>query len=722
LLVTKRSPFGDVVATRALQSERATNVSFGRTPPMPNLSRRRFLQLGVGATAASMLSPSIARAAALPGNHRTRSIRDVEHVVVLMQENRSFDHYFGTLRGVRGYGDPRAVTLPSGKNVFHQPDGTGEVLPFHPDVDNAGLAFLEDLDHGWDGGHQALNHGLYDQWVPVKHAPTMAYLTRADIPFHYALADAFTICDAYHCSLLGPTDPNRYYMWTGSTGNAGTGGGPVIANDEIGYSWTTYPERLQQAGVSWTIYQDSGVGLDAAGFWGWTGDPYIGNYGDNSLLYFTQYQNAPPGSPLYDRARLGTNASAGQDLFATLRADVAGNRLPAVSWIVAPEAYTEHPNWPANYGAWYVARVLDALTANPDVWSTTALLITYDENDGFFDHIVPPYAPATGADGASTVDTTLEIYHGQAGLPHATTGVPGPYGLGQRVPMLVVSPWSKGGYVTSEVFDHTSIIRFLEQRFGVIEPNISPWRRAVCGDLTSAFDFTTTAGGVPALPSTTAYAPPDRDRHPDVVPVPPQQQTLPSQEPGVRPARPLPYDLDVAAVVDGGAATLRLLSRGRAAAVFQLRARAASAASGMAVQMFTVEAGRSLSATAPVAPSGGYDVEVHGPNGFYRRLAGVTEPGPDVSTAPVGASDDLAVVISNSGPAVRVSVTDNLAQRPAMTHELQRGGRVRLVVGGNAHGWYDVTITSSGDATFVRQLAGHVESGRTSISDPALGA
>jgi phospholipase C len=722
LLVTERLPFGDVPATRTLQSESARSTRSEGRPPMSNLSRRRFLQLGLGATAASVLSPSITRAVAIPGNHRTRSIRDVEHVVVLMQENRSFDHYFGTLRGVRGYGDPRAVTLPSGKNVFHQPDGSGEVLPFHPDVSNAGLAFLEDLDHGWDGGHAALNHGLYDQWVPVKHAPTMAYLTRADIPFHYALADAFTICDAYHCSLLGPTDPNRYYMWTGSTGNAGTGGGPVIANDEIGYSWTTYPERLEQAGVSWKIYQDSGVGLDAAGFWGWTSDPYIGNYGDNSLLYFTQYQNAAPGTPLYDAARTGTTASAGQDLFAILRADVAGNALPAVSWIVAPEAYTEHPNWPANYGAWYVAQVLDALTANPEVWSKTALFITYDENDGFFDHIVPPYAPATSADGASTVDTTLEIYHGEAGLPHASTGVPGPYGLGQRVPMLVVSPWSKGGYVTSEVFDHTSLIRFLERRFGVVEPDISPWRRAVCGDMTSAFDFAATEDRVPALPSTTAYAPPDRDRHPDVVPVPPQQQAVPSQEPGVRPARPLPYDLDATAVVQPGTATLRFVNRGRAGAVFHLRARAAAAASGMTAQMFTVEGGRQLSATAPAASSGGYDVEVHGPNGFYRHLAGTAAAGPDVATSPVGSSDNLAVVISNAGPAVRVTVTDNLARRPPITHHLPSGGRARLVVGGTTHGWYDVTITSSGDTAFVRHLAGHVESGRVSISDPALGA
>ena len=135
---------------------------------MPTVSRRRFIQLGATAAAASLLSPSIARAAAIEGNHRTRSIRDVEHVVVLMQENRSFDHYFGTMRGVRGFGDPHPVTLPSGQNVFHQPNGDGEVLPFHPEISDLGLAFLQDLDHGWDNGHQVLNRGLYDRWVPTR--------------------------------------------------------------------------------------------------------------------------------------------------------------------------------------------------------------------------------------------------------------------------------------------------------------------------------------------------------------------------------------------------------------------------------------------------------------------------------------------------------------------------------------------------------------------------
>ena len=260
---------------------------------MDRINRRGFLGLAAGATAMTALSPSIARAAAIPADRRTGTIADVEHIVVLMQENRSFDHYFGSLRGVRGFGDRTPVTKPDGESVWHQ----NGVLPFRPDIDDLGLAFLQDLPHGWNDGHAAFDGGKYDRWVPAKGPTTMAYLTREDIPFHYALADQFTICDAYHCSLMGPTDPNRYYMWTGYTGNDGKGGGPVVTNDELGYGWTTYPERLEAAGVSWKIYQDAGEGLDAAGSWGWTSDPYVGNYGDNSLLYFNQYRTAAPGSP-----------------------------------------------------------------------------------------------------------------------------------------------------------------------------------------------------------------------------------------------------------------------------------------------------------------------------------------------------------------------------------------------------------------------------------------
>ncbi len=451
---------------------------------MPDVNRRRFLQIAGATTAFTALSASIQRAAALPANHRTGSIEDVEHIVVLMQENRSFDHYFGTLRGVRGFGDPRPVAQPGGKPVWYQKDGSGkEILPFHPDADDLGLAFIQDLPHGWNDGHAAFDGGRYDKWVPSKGSTTMAYLTREDIPFHYALADTFTLCDAYHCSFIGSTDPNRYYLWSGYVGNDGTGGGPVLGNDEKGYGWTTYPERLERAGVSWKIYQDVGDGLDANGSWGWISDAYRGNYGDNSLLYFNQYRDARPGDPLYDKARTGTDARTGEGYFDRLRADVKAGRLPQISWIVAPEAFSEHPNWPANYGAWYVAQVLDALTSVPEVWAKTALFITYDENDGFFDHVAPPFPPASAAQGRSTVDAAPDVFEG------SSANVAGPYGLGQRVPMLVVSPWSKGGYVCSETFDHTSVIRFMERRFGVHEPNISPWRRTVCGDLTAAFDF-----------------------------------------------------------------------------------------------------------------------------------------------------------------------------------------------------------------------------------------
>ena len=463
------------------------------------IERRRFLQLLSSGAIAAAFPASISRALEIPANNRTGTIADVEHIVILMQENRSFDHYFGTLRGVRGFGDPRVANLPSGDSVWYQPNGSGYLLPFHPDQPDLGLDFLEDTPHDWTSTHAGWNQGKLDQWVAQKGTTSMAHLNRNDIPFHYALADAFTICDAYHCSLLGPTDPNRYHMWTGWVGNDGSGGGPVIDNAEAGYGWSTYPELLQKAGVSWKIYQDVGAGLDAAHYWGWGENAFIGNYGDNSLLYFFQYQNSAPGSPLNQGALTGTDISTGGTLFDVFRADVKAHRLPQVSWIVAPEAYSEHGNWPSNFGAWYVSQMLDALTANPDVWSKTAFFLCYDENDGFFDHMVPPTPPQSRAQGLSTVDTTNEIFPGNSYYES------GPYGLGMRVPMIVISPWSKGGWVNSQVFDHTSLIRFIEARFGpqhpgLTESNITAWRRAVAGDLTTAFNFKTPNAKVVALP------------------------------------------------------------------------------------------------------------------------------------------------------------------------------------------------------------------------------
>jgi phospholipase C len=676
---------------------------------MTALNRRRILQIAGGSAALSALTPSIARAAQIAPNRRTGTVQDIEHIVVLMQENRSFDHYFGTLRGVRGFGDPRPVTLPSGKPVWHQADGSKEILPFRPDVDDLGLAFLEDLPHGWNDGHTAFNDGRYDKWVPAKSSTTMAYLTRQDVPFHYALADAFTVCDAYHCSFIGSTDPNRYYMWTGYTGNDGVGGGPVLNNAEAGYDWTTYPERLEAAGVSWKIYQDVGDGLDAAGSWGWISDAYRGNYGDNSLLYFHQYQNATPGTPLYDKARTGTDARQGEGFFDQLRADVLGGRLPQVSWVVAPEAFTEHPNWPANYGAWYIAQMLDALTADPAVWSKTALFITYDENDGFFDHLVPPYPPLAAGKGQSTVDTTGELYSAGSGFAS------GAYGLGQRVPMIVVSPWSKGGWVCSETFDHTSIVRFIEKRFGVHEPNISPWRRAVCGDLTSAFDFASTDTAVPALPDTSGYLPPDNVRHPDYSPVPPANPQLPRQEAGLRAARPLPYDLAVDGHVDGKL-RLEFTNLGQAGAVFQVRS-----SGQQGPWSYTVEPGRSLSERWNLG--GRYDFSVHGPNGFFRRFAGGSgKAGIEAVARHDGATGDVRLAIDNHAKsAIDVTVRDVYSSQQTV-YRVRAGERVEYVApsGSLTSGWYDLEVTVAGDAAFQRRLAGHVETGRPSTSDPAI--
>ncbi|WP_249998111.1 phosphocholine-specific phospholipase C [Actinoplanes sp. M2I2] len=672
---------------------------------MAELDRRTFLQMLGMPAVASALPASLDKALAIPANNRTGSIEDVEHVIFLMQENRSFDHYFGTLRGVRGFADPHPVRLPTGKSVWHQPHGDSELLPFRPEVPDMGDTFLPDPPHGWNDTHDAWNGGRYDRWVPNKGVQTMTHHTRADLPYHFALADAFTVCDNYFCSLMGSTDPNRYHMWTGWVGNDGKGGGPVVDNAEAGYDWSTYPERLERAGVPWKIYQDTGIGLTAAGSWGWTSDPFIGNYGDNSLLYFHQYQNARPGSPLADRAKRGTEiAQLGRDpakLLSDFREDVRNDRLPAVSYIVAPEAYTEHPNWGPHYGEWYVSQVIDILADNPRVWSKMALFLTYDEEGGFFDHLVPP----TPDPGRSTVPITNEIFPGSADHPT------GPYGFGVRVPTIVVSPWTRGGWVNSELFDHTSLIRFLERRFGTRETNITPWRRAVAGDLTSAFDFKTPNRRLVDLPGTAAFKPTELTRQPDDVPVPPADPSLPVQEQGVRPARALPYELHA----DGKSAptgfTIEFRNTGRAAAVFQVH----SADPAHEPRTYTVEPRKRLTGMWPTGQA--YDLEVRGPNGFYRHFRG-TAGRPSVEVR-AEQHDHVAVLeVSNHGSArALVKVVDRYTGRTT-TRAVPAGGRhTERHSAEKARGWYDLSVTAEG---LERRYAGHLENGRESISDPGM--
>ena len=661
-------------------------------------NRRSILGAAGAGALAAMLPQSVRRALAGPPAQVTGTIQDVQHIVVLMQENRSFDHYFGTLRGVRGFSDPRAVTLSTGNPVFYQPNGSSYTLPFRPPATLLGFDFLEDLAHGWSDAHGAWNAGANDKWIRYKGVATMVHMARADIPFHYALADAFTICDDYHCATMTSTDPNRYYMWTGWVGQNGTQPdglsvtasgstagtftlngsgssegngqvpyGPVVNNAEIGYSWTTYPERLQAAGISWKIYQDmGGTALNAANSWGWTGNPYIGNYGDTSVLYFLQYQTATAGSPLFQGALSGTNISANSfnngTLFDILRSDVLNGTLPQVSWIVAPEAYCEHPNWPASYGAWYVANVLAALTANPAVWSKTVLIYCFDENDGFFDHIVAPTAPLSAAQGKSTVSTVNEIYPGITGR-NASSYLNDPYGLGARVPMLAISPWSKGGWVCSQTFDHTSIIRFIEQRFGVIEPNITPWRRAIVGDLTSAFNFSIADASAAHLPATTGsgYVPTAAaiaagTRFGNYDPTPPSTQVMPVQEAGQRLARALPYQLQADLVsIAGKVVTVNFVNAGTAGAFFHVRAATgigvSNSGGGTGPWGYTVEAGKSLSDTW-TATGTSYDLSVYGPNGFFRRFAGSfagAAAAIAVQSAYNAAANSIIVTLTNGG-------------------------------------------------------------------------
>jgi phospholipase C len=297
--------------------------------------------------------------------------------------------------------------------------------------------------------------------------------------------------------------------------------------------------------------------------------------------------------------------------------------------------------------------------------------------------------------------------------------VAGPYGLGVRVPMIVISPWSKGGWVNSQVFDHTSLIRFLERRFGVMEPNITAWRRAITGDLTSAFDFASPNAAVVALPDTSSFQPSNLNRHPDYVPKPPANQALPQQEPGTRPARALPYELLADAQVNASGVQVSFRNTGKAGVVFHVR----SGDGLTGPWTYTVGAGDATSDN--FAASGGkYDLSVYGPNGFLRSFAGSVGGSTNVAINTIydRQSGGIALVLQNRGSsAVNVSVFDAYSgQTQARLLQPQQSVTFASTLQAS-FGWYDFTVTVNSDPGFRRQLAGHVETGRASMSDPAMG-
>lgn len=470
---------------------------------MALISRSQFLSGIAGAAAAAAASPYVEwvrPAWALPAPSK---LSDIEHVVILMQENRSFDHYFGTLSGVRGYDDASAARLPDGRSVFYQPDAVspdGYVLPFHLDTKTTSAQRLHDLSHAWSVLHSSWDGGRVDNWVGAHRKSngssgplTMGYYTRGDLPFYYALADAFTICDGYHCSLLGPTFPNRYYWMTATNDPEGKHGGPALDNHPRRYSWETYAERLQRAGVSWRIYHEAEPGYPV---------------GLDVILTFANFQDAPKNSPLYE---YGVKPRATAEMLEDMR---TGN-LPQVTWIVPPFDLSEHPNELPAAGENYIRQIVEALMSNPKAWARTAFVISYDENDGLFDHVVPPTPPA---------GTPREFIGGL------------PIGLGFRVPALLISPFTRGGYVCGDTFDHTSTLRLLEARFGVEVPSLTAWRRETCGDMTSAFGFGEPIDtSVPRLPQTAAPLQLVK-KELALLPAPsaPSVQTVPRQESGLR--------------------------------------------------------------------------------------------------------------------------------------------------------------------------------------------
>jgi phospholipase C len=678
------------------------------------VSRRRFLQVGGALAGAAAVGVGASQGAGLAGRSQARAagatgtIADLKHVVILMQENRSFDHYYGTLQGVRGFSDKQILKYQNGTRIFDQPDKSrtdlGYLLPFHMDSTKVDAQNAGDLDHSWAGDHSARNSGLWNNWVSAKTEQTMGYFTRNDLPFNYALADAFTICDGYHQSILGPTSPNRMYLWTG-TSHGWTTNPPDYTVEFTNV--TTYPELLLKAGISWQVYTNHEVG-DGSGNDGWVGD-----YGDNPLWFYQQYQTSEKATttagqrlavqgavqPWQPNAGTALGPNHVNHVLAQFISDCAAGTIPQVSWIVAPYEYSEHPAASPSYGAHYVRTVLESLMSNQALWETTALFITYDEHDGYFDH-VPPASPET---------SVTNEFIGSL-----------PIGPGPRVPMIVCSPWTRGGFVDSNSYDHTSVLRFLETWTGVQAPNITAWRRSVTGDLTAAFDFASPDFSVPTLPDTVPLiTQSDAEKSfPAVAPPAEGAQAMPVQESGTRPHRPtqlMPHaDVTISRSVYTVTATMSNTGQvGVSLLVVPDKYLTASATP------FTVVNGTNKTYTWTAAKKNkyGYAFSVYGPDGFVRSFAGdiiaagtTTGQIPRVAATPAtGSAPSLQLTLANDGTtAVAYTLTVNDYAGTTQTLTVGANASTNVTWPVDADGYYDVIITANTSDGFTRRYAGRI--------------
>ena len=744
---------------------------------------------------------------------------DAEHVVFLMQENRSFDHMFGKMKGVRGFNDPRAKTLPNQNKVWLQNDAAGATYaPFHVDINKTRITWQGGLPHSWSDQVAARNKGRYDKWVPVKSLMSLGYYQREDIPFYYAMADAFTICDHHFCSSLTGTTPNRLFFWTGTIRpeqNANTiaavNNSQAESRDNVFVDWQTFPELLEDNDVSWKVYQNE---IWTANLPEGDTDDWLGNYGDNPLEYVKRHQvklaayfrkngdqtSRPPLSStevlakynqlsqreknLIDKAFTSnienpdylqlapftfTNDEGKEealnipkeDIFEQFRKDVDTGKLPTVSWLVAPQRFSDHTSSPL-YGTWYVSEAIDILTKNPEVWKKTIFILTYDENDGYFDHLAPFVAPKPNDPSSGKVSDGLATWVDYEFKKDS------PIGLGYRVPMMVASPWSKGGYVNSQVFDHTSSLMFLEKFLSrktgkkIKSDNISAWRRAVCGDLTSVFrpyngeeisNPTTLKRDKVIVDIQNAKSKPAQ-----VTPIPLtkteielinskfpfQKDSLdiaPSQEKGTRKACALPYQFGVDGLLNNDK-TIFSLNFGVAKTAFGREMEAAGSAFNVYTKSsykkdqgktwaYALNAGHQLSDDWQVSDfeNGIYDLVVNGPNGFYRYFKGDRN---DPNLSLVCKDEQSGILQKQTGnlqlflenrdaTVLEVSIKDEVYKANTKTIKLL-GNSTKIVTINlqKSKGWYDFVITVDGSPTFKKHYAGHVENGTESITDPFM--
>ena len=605
---------------------------------------------------------------------------------------------------MRGFGDKQALTYPDGTSIFQQPDQArtdlGHLLPYHltDQVDG-------DLDHSWDGDHEARNGGLWNNLVAAKTEETMGYFTRDEIPFQYAVADAFTVCDGYHQAIMGPTSPNRMYWWTGTSSGFITNPddytvdfGPDAGTAEV----TTYPDLLQRPRQLAGLHQRPGgrqQRLPRLLPGRLRRQPAV-------VLPAVQHHQQPQrrdraagdprsGDAVEDRRRgPALSKTHAAYVLSSFISDVKSNKLPQVSWIVAPAGYCEHPSFTPDYGAHYVNTVLQTLLSNPELWKNTALFITYDEHDGFFDHQLPPFPEA------SVTDEHI------GGLP---------IGPGTRVPMMICSPWTRGGYVDSNVYDHTSMLQFLATWTGVKPANVTPWRASVTGDLTTAFDFRhpdfSVPKNIPTLDQTWALT---QLTGGSTTPPAEGDQKMPTQEPGTRPHRPTNYQLhaDVTVNRTTSQVTATLTNTGQVGASFAVYPDALLTAAPTPVTVLRHAPGSYVWDAALTA--GKYAFSVYGPDGFLTSFAGTVVPagrssGPVPAVTAALRSKTVELTLANEGQEqVTYTLTPNDFEGHQQTVTVRHGASKKISWPANQDGYYDVVITASTSDGFRRRYAGRI--------------